>query len=424
MYNCMLKEFIKSEEIQNFMIKLYSIVKISHSILDFDGNLIIGIDENGIYYKNNKREYLTYNKKYNKKEKYFLLTSKEGIRKIASPIKIQGKKLGYIVIQDFFIKEEDKEYCKNLSNKNSEYIDYVENIPVLREDEVKNIIVYQRDLIEFMIDKKIDNLSYKEKEYDKLRYRFFANLSHEFRTPLTVMLSSIYMCENFFKRTQEDIKINTYLKSIKKNAYRLLRLINNLIDMTKIDCGELILFKENNDIISIVEDTTLRVAKYVYSKDIDITFDTDVEEKIIACDREKVERVILNLLSNAVKFTPQGGSIFVQVKVSKDFVRISVEDTGIGIPEQEKDLIFEPFTQVDKGFSRIAEGSGIGLPIIKSLVEMHRGIIWVESVYGKGSKFFVELPNVILQDSTSTNGRVQFSCGEDNTHIEFSDIYF
>ena len=424
MYNCMLKEFIKSEEIQNFMIKLYSIVKISHSILDLDGNLIVGIDEKGIYYKNNKIKYLNYNKKYNKKEKYFLLTSKEGIKKVLSPIKIQGKIIGYILIQDFFIKEEDKEYCKSLSNKDSEYIDYVGNIPVLKEEQVKNIIVYQRDLIEFMIDKNTISLSYKQKEYDKLRHRFFANLSHEFRTPLTVMLSSIYMCENFFKKAQEDTKINTYLKNIKKNAYRLLRLINNLIDITKIDCGELILFKENNDIISIVEDTTLRVAKYVYSKDIDITFDTDIEEKTIACDKEKVERIILNLLSNAVKFTTQGGSIFVKVKNGKDFVRISVEDTGIGIPEGEKDLIFEPFTQVDKGFSRIAEGSGIGLPIIKSLVEMHRGIIWVESIYGEGSKFFIELPNVILQDSTTTNGRVQFSCGEDNTHIEFSDIYF
>ncbi|KGI37478.1 hypothetical protein RS78_10910 [Clostridium tetani] len=271
------------------------------------------------------------------------------------------------------------------------------------------------------------DLSYEENAYAKMRHKFFANLSHEFRTPITVILSSLYMCEIFLKKTQEDIldiKVTTYLKNIKKNAYRLLRLINNLIDMTKINCGELILFKENNDIVNIVEETTLRVAKYVYSKNIDIVFDTDVEEKIIACDKEKIERIILNLLSNAVKFTPRGGRILVQVENTNDFVRISVEDTGIGIPEEEKDLIFEPFTQVDKGFSRIAEGSGIGLPIIKSLVEMHKGIIWVESICGEGSKFFIELPNVTLEDCNNANGKVQFSGGEENTHIEFSDIYF
>lgn len=376
----MLKELVKAEVIQNLMAKLYSIVKVSHSVLDLDGNLIVGIGEEGIY--KNKQGHFS--------------NCKENSKKFTLPIKSKVEVIGYIGTEDFFTKD---------------------------EEEVKNIITYQRDLIEAIIDKNINKLSYEKKVYEQLRRKFSVNLSHEFRTPLTVILSSIYMCESFFKKTQEDSNIITYLKHIKKNTYRLLRLINNLIDMTKIDCGELVLFKENNDIVSIVEDTTLRVAKYLDNKDIEITFDTDIEEKVIACDKEKIERVILNLLSNAVKFTPKG-HILVKVENNNNFVRISVEDTGIGIPEKEKELIFEPFAQVDKGLSRIAEGSGVGLPIVKSLVEMHNGVIWVESTCGKGSDFFVELPNVILEEKENTNGKIEFLGGEENTHIEFSDIYF
>lgn len=428
----MLKELIKSEEIQSLMVKLYSIVGISHSILDLEGNLIIGIGEKGIYKSEDYRQCFIYNKEDIKKEgDYFLLTCEQCTKKIAMPIKVKEETIGYVAIEDFFTKQEDKEYCKSCIKQDSEYIDYVEKIPVLDEEQVKNIIIYKKELIEFIINNKIaSNVSYQEKTYEKLTHKFFANLSHEFRTPLTIILSSLYMCESSVKDTKDNIddllnlKVCTYLKNIKKNAYRLLRLVNNLIDMTKIDCGQLILFKENNDIVSIVENITLKVAKYVSKKNIDITFDTDIEEKIIACDKEKIERVILNLLSNSVKFTPKGGSIFVQIKDGNDFVRISVEDTGIGIPEKEKDLIFQPFVQVDKSLSRTAEGSGVGLPIIKSLVEMHKGIIWVESIWGKGSKFFIELPNVKLQENESNNVKTRFCGEEENTHIEFSDIYF
>lgn len=304
----MLKELVEAEGIQNLMARLYSIVKVSHSVLDLDGNLIVGIGEEGIY----------------KNKEGCFSNCKENGKKLTLPIRLKSELIGYIATEDYFTKDKHN------------------------EEEVKNIITYQRDLIEAIIDKNINKLSYEKKVYEQLRHKFSVNLSHEFRTPLTVILSSIYMCESFFKKTQEDSNIITYLKHIKKNTYRLLRLINNLIDMTKIDCGELVLFKENNDIVSIVEDTTLRVAKYLDNKDIEITFDTDIEEKVIACDKEKIERVILNLLSNAVKFTPKG-HILVKVENNNNFVRIFVEDTGIGIPEKEKELIFEPFAQVDKG---------------------------------------------------------------------------
>lgn len=197
MYKRMLKELIEIEEIQNLMEKLYSIVGISHSILDLDGNLIVGIGEKGIYKSKNTKEYFSYNQKYDKKEEYFLLTCKEGTKKVVSPIKVKEERIGYIVTEDFFTKEEDKEHCKTCIREDLEYINYVEKTPVINEEQVKNTIIYQRDLIELIINKKITDLSYEENAYAKMRHKFFANLSHEFRTPITVILSS-YICVKFF----------------------------------------------------------------------------------------------------------------------------------------------------------------------------------------------------------------------------------
>ncbi len=174
--------------------------------------------------------------------------------------------------------------------------------------------------------KKSENLKLKVKEqselldkaakYDNLKTEFFANLSHEFRTPLNVMLSTLQLLNligiNKSIGKNED-KVKKYYHIMKQNCYRLLRLINNLIDITKIDAEYFKLNLKNENIIAIIEDITLSVADYANNKSLDIIFDTDIEEKIIACDADKIERIILNLLSNAIKFTPAGGNIFVSI---------------------------------------------------------------------------------------------------------------
>ncbi len=268
----------------------------------------------------------------------------------------------------------------------------------------------------------------KAQEYDKLRTEFFANLSHEFRTPLNVIFSSMQLLDQYTANHLEinREKLNKYKSVTKQNCLRLLRLVNNLIDMTRIDANFFELCLKNYNIVSIVEDITLSVAEYIESNHLKLLFDTDVEEKMMACDPDKIERVMLNLLSNAVKFSKPGSTINVNMYDKGETIRICVKDNGIGIPEEKQLLIFDRFRQVDKSFTRDHEGSGIGLSLVQSLVDMHGGKIFVVSEYGKGSEFVIELPVKRVSEETQTdlnrNGEIRHDNME-SIHIEFSDIY-
>ena len=211
---------------------------------------------------------------------------------------------------------------------------------------------------------------------------------------------------------------------MKQNCYRLLRLINNFIDTSKIDSGYFHVQLQNIDIINVVESIVLSVADYIESKGISIIFDTEVEEKIISCDPNIIERVILNLLSNAIKFTPSGGSIKVNIYYRNDSILISVKDTGIGIPIEKQEAIFEKFVQVDKSLSRNREGSGIGLSLVKSLVELHHGTITLVSKPNEGSEFIIRFPAEPLTDPNASVD--DYNLDENKVEIikmEFSDIY-
>jgi signal transduction histidine kinase len=169
----------------------------------------------------------------------------------------------------------------------------------------------------------------------------------------------------------------------------------------------------------------LTVSEYVHNKGIQLIFDTDIEDRVIAFDYEKLERILLNLLSNAVKFTESGGNICVNVRNSEEYIYISVKDTGIGIPENMQEKIFERFVQVDMSLSRNAEGSGIGLALVKYLVEMHEGGISLKSTPGEGSEFTVKIPCCLKENTvaaTIANGKNPV-CLE-KAKVEFSDIYF
>ncbi|MBA1333637.1 MAG: Two-component system sensor histidine kinase [Firmicutes bacterium] len=268
-----------------------------------------------------------------------------------------------------------------------------------------------------------DMLLREAAEYERLRNEFFANISHELRTPLTLMFTTLQVLERWDDINRD--KISRYIKVLKQNCLRLLRLINNLIDITKIDSGFYELCLQNHNIVSIVENVVDSVAEFVQSKDIELVFDTEVEEKITACDPDKIERIMLNLLSNAVKFTKPGGRISVNVYDGGEDVRISIRDTGIGIPEDMLELIFERFRQVDGSFTRDHEGSGIGLSLVKSLAEMHGGGITVKSEAGKGSEFIINLPVRTIASKCSYADEYEISKDKqiERINIEFSDIY-
>ncbi|AVK48445.1 MULTISPECIES: ATP-binding protein [Clostridium] len=293
-------------------------------------------------------------------------------------------------------------------------------------NEQKAIIATVRDITE----RKNTELKSKEEalELEKLRTEFFANISHELRTPLNIILGVIQILRRDLLDKEKPIDKGKIINNIdieRQNCFRLLRLINNLIDSTKLDAGHFQIDMINCNIVSVVEEITLSVAGYISNNNINLIFDTDVEEKIIACDPDKIERIMLNLLSNCIKFTDDDGSIFVNIFDGEEYITLSVEDTGIGIPEEKVEIIFDRFRQVDKSFTRNYEGSGIGLSLVKSLVEMHDGTISVESKYGVGTKFTIKLPVKVLNKSKE---RVNISNNIINTcvekiNIEFSDIY-
>jgi two-component system sensor histidine kinase ChiS len=264
------------------------------------------------------------------------------------------------------------------------------------------------------------------KEYDKLKTELFTNLSHELRTPLNIICSSIQLLGSLDNKTQlGEEKIKYYHSIMNQNSLRLLRLINNIIDMTKLDGNYLSLNLANGDIVYAVEELCQSVAEYIRANDITIIFDTEVEEKLMAFDEEKLERIILNILSNAVKFTDKGGSIYVNIYLKEDYIEISIKDNGIGIPEDKLDFIFERFAQLDKSLSRRNEGSGIGLSLVKSLVEMHGGKIFAKSKVGQGTEFIIQLPVRIVDEKQVEKNLVQDreSRYEKNLRMEFSDIY-
>ena len=314
---------------------------------------------------------------------------------------------------------------KNKSNKEF-WIEVNIHLAKIHEEEI--IVVTARDITE----RKQNELALQNEvlEIDRLRTEFFANISHELRTPLNIILGTIQINGMAVKDEERPInreKIINNLNIEKQNCFRLLRLINNLVDSTKLDSGLLEMNMVDCNIVNIVEEITLSVADYINNNDLTLIFDTDIEEKIVACDLDVIERIMLNLLSNSIKFTAAGGSIFVNIFDGEEYITISIQDTGIGIPEDKLNLIFDRFRQVDKSFTRDYEGSGIGLSLVKLLVEMQGGTISVESRYGVGTKFIIKFPVKTLEN----NSYYRDIKAIDNNisdfvyrmKVEFSDIY-
>ena len=296
-------------------------------------------------------------------------------------------------------------------------------IEMIRRIELNNILNNQvNNLMGF--EKKYNEI----KEIEKAKTQFFANLSHEIKTPINIIYSCFQLLDINKEKGETELwnSYNKYYGTIKQNCYRLLRLVNNLVDITKIDSGFMKLNFINYEIVSLVEDITLSIVPYVESKNITVLFDTYVEELVIKCDPESLERVILNLLSNAVKFSNENGNITVLLDANKDFVIIKVKDDGIGIAPEVSDYVFERFAQEDKSFNRKKEGSGIGLSLVKSLVELHGGVVYLEKSVEQGCEFVIKLPNKILDESKNEEIK---SIDIDNkpliqkVNIEFSDIY-
>jgi signal transduction histidine kinase/ligand-binding sensor domain-containing protein/DNA-binding response OmpR family regulator len=229
----------------------------------------------------------------------------------------------------------------------------------------------------------------KLQEIDQMKSRFFANISHEFRTPLTLILGP---SENIIRKTTDD-DTKKQVGSIKRNADRLLGLINQLLDLSKLESGELKVKASAGNIVSFVKGITMSFESFAERKDITLKVQITNEEIVTYFDKDKMVKILTNLLSNAFKFTAEGGEIIVSIKeVDMNSVVIRVKDTGIGISKEEIPMLFDRFYQVDSSQTRENEGTGIGLAHTKELVELHHGKISVDSKEREWTEFTVELP--------------------------------
>lgn len=298
-------------------------------------------------------------------------------------------------------------------------------LKIIEKERTMNLVLEQKVNEQVKELKKAKEIA---EQLNEAKSTFIANMSHELRTPLNILLSTTQLINLYLNKEDalDKEKIKNKINVQVQNCYRLLRLVNNLIDITKIDAGFFNLRLSKCNIVEIIEKITMSVVEYVENKGLNLIFDTDVEEKIMYCDLDSIERVMLNLLSNAVKYTSQGGTIFVYIKDLESTIQISVRDTGIGIPEDKLNLIFERFKQVDNLLTRQCEGSGIGLSLVKSLVEMHDGKVCVTSQCGKGTEFIIELSATLdgEEDSVGIRTNIVEESFMKKINVEFSDIYY
>lgn len=258
-----------------------------------------------------------------------------------------------------------------------------------------------------------------------MKDQFISLISHEFKTPLNVIYSAIQLIECVYLNQISD-RVKELIGNIKMNTFRQLRLANNLLDITKLNSGHFKLNLKNMDIVFLTEAIIESVELYANQKNIKIYFNSNVESKTISIDEEKFERIILNILSNAIKFTENGGTVTVTLSENTELnlVEIKITDTGIGIPKDKQELIFERFGQVDSNLSRQAEGTGIGLSLVKLLVNILEGTVEVESELGIGSTFIIKLP---AKEGIANNEAEEYLDYDDRLlneiKVEFSDIY-
>ncbi len=227
------------------------------------------------------------------------------------------------------------------------------------------------------------------KNLEEMRRGFIANVSHELRTPMTSIRGFI---EGILDGTIPPEKHREYLTIVRDEVNRLNRLVNNLLDLARMEAGELKLNLRNFSINELIRRCIIKLENMILEKELNIEAEFDEEEILVRADPDAIERVLINLLHNAIKFTPPKGLITVSTEKQKDRVLISVKDTGIGIDPADLELIWERFYKTDRSRSRDKSGTGLGLSIVRNIILEHKSEIKVESEPGKGTKFSFYLP--------------------------------
>ena len=302
---------------------------------------------------------------------------------VASPIVYRQQALGVIVLA-------------TVNRKLSEYdIEFITRISHQIGVGLNNIKQYD-DLkaLSEQLKERSNEVAQKNTQLEqanRLKTEFLANMSHELRTPLNAIIGfSEVLKDNLLGELNEGQ--DDYVKEIFDSANHLLSLINDILDLSKIEAGKLELFLEPVNIPELLKNSFSVVKEKAHSNRIALKLNIDDDISTIKVDGRKFKQIIYNLLSNAVKFTPEGGEVKLDAQRRGDKLHISVIDTGIGIAEDKINLLFRPFEQVDGTLSRKFEGTGLGLAMVKRLTELHGGHIYVESKEGEGSCFSIKIP--------------------------------
>lgn len=350
-----------------------------------------------------------------------------------------NKSIKKVVSEAVLFKKRNEEKDALIINLTEDKAKWMEIIELLkkRDTEVNGILAlsevkkalyksqesYEK-VISFLNSEK-KNLLSAGAEYNRMKTELVVRISHEFRTPLNIILCALQLINNNFDGGSKDFdknEIKRYLSSIKQNCYRILRLTNNLIEVNEISSGNYKIYPRECDIVQIVGDIVTASKDYLKNQDICICFSKNTDKKVIVCDSNKIEKAILNLVSNAVKCSSAGDKVFIGLHDAGESVLITVRDEGAGIEQDKLNTIFEGFKQADELLIRNNEGAGVGLFITNYIVGMHYGKISVKSRLNKGSEFIIELPTGIsLKDDKSRVFVNEFSIAQ-KVSIEFSDI--
>ncbi len=219
---------------------------------------------------------------------------------------------------------------------------------------------------------------------EEMRRGFIANVSHELRTPMTSIRGFV---EGILDGTIPPDRQNHYLSIVRDETNRLNRLVNDLLDLAKMEAGEMTLNIMTWDINELIRKCVIKLENFLLEKNLTVVADFEEEELLVKADVDAIERVIYNLMHNAIKFTQSGGKIILMTRIQKDRIAVTIEDNGIGIDKNELDMIWDRFYKTDKSRSRDKMGTGLGLAIVKNIVNEHGQKIWVESSSGEGTRF-------------------------------------
>ncbi|MBE6090220.1 MULTISPECIES: sensor histidine kinase [Clostridium] len=297
-------------------------------------------------------------------------------------------------------------------------------VNILKDNQIdRENILNKNDLIKLSKDElvsKLINLSESKKNQED----FILNISHDLRSPLNIILSVLQCYKDDYKDIKRYGKCQDHMDVIKRNSYKILKLVNNLIDTTKLEKNHYSIKRENLDVINLIEWNISSIDKYAKQKEISLVFDTNVEECIMAVDPEAIDRIIMNLISNAIKFSPKGSNIYINAWKSINQLTISVRDEGIGIPKEEQNTIFNRFVQSSRNKKSENSGSGIGLDLVRYLTQAHNGSIELKSEENSGCEFIIKLPIERLQDDENNRDKcLNIKSKVEVLEVEFSDIY-